>query len=247
MDRLCDVEMRINEEHVTPFQENFGNQKLTEDEQTAQTFDGLMFDYFRWQKSNAIRDSVMQASDFQMKLEFNLLMFCYSKILDTIITFKNKFLRANLLQITIQSLREAYEYSAQKKYHVIQLGMMHYKVEKMRKLGLPEDEILFLSTAFCSLALISIKNYDDRVINDLGFEGRVMANSNETKIAVIVAKTLGEALKIKISNPFLENVTEEKIKIQLESIKKFNKFNSKDIIKKVDEILSFDYCFSDIY
>ena len=249
IDRLCTVELQINEFEISPFQEDFSNLKFTDQQLKSQVFNELMFRYFNSQRLDALQNSVKLASDNQMPSEVSLLMFCYSRLLDKIINFKNPQFRFYLFQIVLWNLQGSYRYAAEKKYHLssLLLEMLSYKVKEMRKLGVTEQEILYLSTSLCSFALISIKNDDGWAIHSLGYQGRVFADS-EPKLAVLMAEALGEALRIKADNSTLRNVTDGRIREELESIEKWNRHSNKEITAKVGKLLSSDYGFSeDLY
>ena len=202
------------------------------------------------QRLNALRDAVKLASDSKMSSEVSLLMFDYSHLLDKIIEFKNPNYRSYLLRTVLFNLEEAYVYAAERKEHVSfqLLDMLQYKVKRMREIGVTEQEILYLSDRFCYFGLVSVKNDDFGAVQVLGYQGRVMSSKNEPKIAVMLAQTLGEALKINANNPKLVNITEEEIKKQLDSIKKWNNLNNKEINNTVDKLLNAEYGFpEDVY
>ncbi len=250
IERLSMVELKLDEFKIPPFQPDFGKTNPSSMEYKIEIFNLIMSEYFTSQRLNALRDAVKLASDSKMSSEVSLLMFDYSHLLDKIIEFKNPNYRSYLLRTVLFNLEEAYVYAAERKEHVSfqLLDMLQYKVKRMREIGVTEQEILYLSDRFCYFGLVSVKNDDFGAVQVLGYQGRVMSSKNEPKIAVMLAQTLGEALKINANNPKLVNITEEEIKKQLDSIKKWNNLNNKEINNTVDKLLNAEYGFpEDVY
>lgn len=240
MDRITKVEMKVNESELPPFDIDFGKRELTKRQREERTFNTIMFGYFEHGRLERLKETARIASDKGFKLVEFFVMNTYSNIFDRIIELRNIKLRGRLFQVVMWSLNEAYQSAAERGIHESSplIGMVEYKIEKMRKFGVTANEMEYLVKSFCTLALLSIKKDDYGTIFYLGSKGRLMASENEPTFAIMLAETLGEALKIVRGGGNFKNITEEWIKEQLESIKKYNKSGNLQISSKIDELLS---------
>jgi hypothetical protein len=242
VNRIIKVEMKVNEFELSPFEEKpIDWNKLSEEQKTERSFNQGIFEmYFTIHRLDSLKEIAKVASEKGFKFAVYMTMTTYSEIFDTIIEFKNANLRGYLYQIVMWSLNEAYENVANQGIHESQaiLGMLQYKIERMQKLGLPLAEKEYLTKSFCALALLDIKKDDDGARLNMGIQGRVMARKNEPSLAIIIAETLGEALKTVHSSNSFKHITEKQVRIELESIKNFDKSGDPQVSKKVDELLS---------
>ncbi len=241
VNRIVKVEMKVNEFELSPFEEKpIDWNKLSEAQKTEHSFNQLMFEmYFTHHRLDSLKDIAKAASEKGFKFAVYMTMTTYSEIFDVVMEFKNANLRGFLYQLVMWSLNEAYENIANKgihESHVI-LGMLQYKIERMQKLGLPLSEKEYLTRGFCNLALLDIKKDDDGARLNMGIQGRVMAGKNEPSLAIIIAETLGDALKMVHSNNSFKHITEKQVRIDLESIKTFDKTGDPRVSKKIDELL----------
>jgi hypothetical protein len=110
------------------------------------------------------------------------------------------------------------------------------QVEEIEKLGFPKQYSEFLTNAFCELALVSVEKDDYEAVMTLGWQGRVLVDEHPS-LALIIVETLGKALEKVNEGRGLEKLSSQNIKIEIESIQKFNKNNHKEIKEKVDELL----------
>ena len=239
IERLTEVEMKATEVEVSPFElQQIDYSKLTEAQKIELAFNTIMYEYFESRRLDSLVNTVKMASEKGFKFAVNLLLSIYSDIYDKIIELKNPRMLGFLIQRVTWSLNEAYKYASEKNIHESNaiLGGLSYKVEKIEKSGLLDEYSEYLAKSFCALALLNTEKDDYGAIMTLGIQGRVLVEKHPN-LALVVLETLGKALE-KISKvEGFERVSKQNIRIEIESIQKFNKNNHKVIKEKVDQLL----------
>jgi len=239
LDRIVRIEIEAAKVDVTPFESDmFDWNKLTEEQKIKRTFNNIMFDYFDHRRLEFLKESVKKASDHGLETIVSSLMHTYSEILDYVIELKNPKMRSYLIQQVLWNLREPYQHASD---HDIQsttfiIGMLHYKVKRMQKLGLPKGEQEFLAQSICDLALYNISKDDFGALYDLGVNGRTLVKKYPY-IAIKIVETLGKSLETVSKRSEPKRVTEKMVIGELKSIRNWDRHKQKQIKERVDDIL----------
>jgi len=212
--------------------------KQTEAQKKELTFNLIMYEYFESRRLNNLVDTVKMASEKGFRFAVFFLLGTYSDIYDKVIKLKNPKMLRFLIQRVTWSLYEAYKYASEKNIHESHaiLGQLSYKVEEMKKRGLPDEYSEFLAKSFCELSLLNIEKDDYGAIMTLGWQGRVLVEKYPS-IALIIVETLGKALEKVSKGKDFQKLNTQNIKTEIESIQKWNKNNHKAIKEKVDQLL----------